>query len=131
MLGAAVLVIYTILRRKQIQALELERKNRESLEKINQELSEAVQTAERAEKAAKDASRAKSEFLSNMSHDIRTPMNAIVGITSLMAHEKDDPEKLEQYIGKVQSSSQHLLSLINDVLDHEQNRVERCLAQPR
>lgn len=44
-------------------------------------------------------------------------MNAIVGITSLMAHEKDDPEKLEQYIGKVQSSSQHLLSLINDVLD--------------
>ena len=95
MLGAAVLVIYTILRRKQIQALELERKNRESLEKINQELSEAVQTAERAEKAAKDASRAKSEFLSNMSHDIRTPMNAIVGITSLMAHEKDDPEKLE------------------------------------
>ena len=117
MLGAAVLVIYTILRRKQIQALELERKNRESLEKVNQELSEAVQTAERAEKAAKDASRAKSEFLSNMSHDIRTPMNAIVGITSLMAHEKDDPEKLEQYIGKVQSSSQHLLSLINDVLD--------------
>ena len=117
MLGAAVLVIYTILRRKQIQALELERKNRESLEKVNQELSEAVRTAERAEKAAKDASRAKSEFLSNMSHDIRTPMNAIVGITSLMAHEKDDPEKLEQYIGKVQSSSQHLLSLINDVLD--------------
>lgn len=52
-----------------------------------------------------------------MSHDIRTPMNAIVGITNLMEHEEDNPERLHSYIQKVQNSSQHLLSLINDVLD--------------
>ena len=63
------------------------------------------------------ASRAKTDFLSNMSHDIRTPMNAIVGITKLMSHDKDDSVKMAAYISKVQQSSQHLLSLINDVLD--------------
>lgn len=63
------------------------------------------------------ASQAKSDFLANMSHDIRTPMNAIVGITSLMAREPDLPDKLQNYLSKVQMSSQHLLSLINDVLD--------------
>ena len=72
---------------------------------------------QKAAVAADAANRAKSTFLSNMSHDIRTPMNAIVGITKLMEHERDDPEKLELYIHKVQSSSRYLLSLINDVLD--------------
>lgn len=52
-----------------------------------------------------------------MSHDIRTPMNAIVGLTKLMEHDKDDPEKMDTYLHKIQTSSQHLLSLINDVLD--------------
>lgn len=70
-----------------------------------------------ARTAAEDANKAKSEFLANMSHDIRTPMNAIVGITSLMQHEQNDPEKMALYIQKLQSSSQHLLGLINDVLD--------------
>lgn len=86
---------------------------------------------------AEEANKAKSDFLANMSHDIRTPMNAIVGITKLMEHDRYDPEKLELYIHKVQSSSQHLLSLINDVLDMskiESNEVslnqERiCLAE--
>ena len=63
------------------------------------------------------ASKAKSEFLANMSHDIRTPMNAIVGITSLMEREPNTSDKLQGYIAKVQLSSRHLLSLINDVLD--------------
>ena len=66
---------------------------------------------------AEKATRAKSEFLSNMSHDIRTPMNAIVGITDLMAHEKDTSDKLHTYIEKVRMSSRHLLSLVNDILD--------------
>ena len=99
----AVLAIFWLLRTQQRIALEAERRNSEKLGRLNIELAQA--------------SRAKSSFLANMSHDIRTPMNAIVGITSLMEHEKDDPEKLEVYIHKVQSSSRHLLSLINDVLD--------------
>ena len=77
----------------------------------------AMKELETAKNRADDANRAKSEFLSNMSHDIRTPMNAIVGITKLMEHERNDPEKMEEYIHKVQTSSKHLLSLINDVLD--------------
>ena len=71
-----------------------------------------------AEKAkAEAANRSKSDFLANMSHDIRTPMNAIVGLTKLMEHDKNDPEKMDDYLHKIQTSSQHLLSLINDVLD--------------
>ena len=66
---------------------------------------------------ADEANRAKSEFLSNMSHDIRTPMNAIVGLTDLMMHEKNLSDKMKNYLNKIQSSSRHLLGLINDVLD--------------
>lgn len=110
-------VIFQIVRFKQRQVLNAERKNSDSLARMNEELSEALTTAENAEREAKEANKAKSEFLSNMSHDIRTPMNAIVGISKLMEHERNDPEKLEYYIHKVQGSSRHLLSLINDVLD--------------
>lgn len=109
--------IFWMLKKQQKAALEVERKSNDSLEKINEELSAAIQTAEQASREAKSASKAKSEFLANMSHDIRTPMNAIVGITKLMEHDRSDPEKMDLYIHKVQSSSQHLLSLINDVLD--------------
>ena len=91
-------------------ALEVERRNNAQLERINEELAAAVEVAEKATKA-------KSDFLANMSHDIRTPMNAIVGITNLMEHEADAPDKLHTYIQKVQLSSRHLLSLINDILD--------------
>jgi len=58
-----------------------------------------------------------SSFLSNMSHDIRTPMNVIVGLTNLMEHELNNPEKLHSYLQKIQTSSKHLLGLINDILD--------------
>ena len=80
-----------------------ERKHREELEN-------ALLEAQRANKA-------KSDFLANMSHDIRTPMNAIVGLTDLMAHETDASDKMYTYIEKVRMSSRHLLSLINDILD--------------
>ena len=63
------------------------------------------------------ANMAKSAFLFNMSHDIRTPMNAIIGFTEMAQKHQDDPEKVENCLTKVHSSSQHLLSLINNVLD--------------
>lgn len=72
---------------------------------------------EAAKAKAGAANKSRSEFLANMSNDIRTPMNAIVGLTKLMEHDKDDPEKMDAYLHKIQTSSQHLLSLINDVLD--------------
>ena len=72
---------------------------------------------EEALAAAKSANEAKSHFLSNMSHDIRTPMNAIVGFTVLLAREAGNEEKVREYTRKISASSQHLLSLINDVLD--------------
>lgn len=68
------------------------------------------------------ANRAKTRFLANMSHDIRTPMNAIVGITTLMEHAIDDPEKMRNYLSKIQRSSQYMLGLINDLLD--MNKIE-------
>ena len=76
----------------------------------NQALSEAVAAAE-------TANRAKSTFLSNMSHDIRTPMNAIIGFTTLAVSNIDDKERVKDYLTKTLASSNHLLSLINDVLD--------------
>ena len=83
--------------------------------KMNQALSEAVHAAE-------TANRAKSIFLSNMSHDIRTPMNAIIGFTTLSASNIDDKKRVQDYLGKILSSSKHLLSLINDILD--MSRIE-------
>ena len=102
--------IFWLMRMQQRAALEVERRNNAQLERINEELAAAVEVAEKATKA-------KSDFLANMSHDIRTPMNAIVGITNLMEHEADASDKLNTYIQKVQLSSRHLLSLINDILD--------------
>ena len=83
--------------------------------KMNQALAEAVRAAETANKA-------KSAFLSNMSHDIRTPMNAIIGFTTLAVSNMDDRKKVRDYLGKILSSSNHLLSLINDILD--MSRIE-------
>ena len=71
---------------------------------------------------AENAERAKTMFLSNMSHDIRTPMNAIIGYTTLAATNIDDKEKIKDYLTKILSSSNHLLSLINDILD--MSRIE-------
>lgn len=75
------------------------------------------QSLEDALSAAKNANEAKSQFLSNMSHDIRTPMNAIMGFTSLLQDNAENPERVREYIRKISASSKHLLSLINDVLD--------------
>ncbi|MDO4494072.1 MAG: response regulator [Clostridia bacterium] len=77
---------------------------------------------ERALVAAEAASRAKSRFLSNMSHDIRTPMNAIIGFTALGEHHVDEPDKMREFLGKIATSGNHLLSLINDILD--MSRIE-------
>lgn len=82
---------------------------------VNQALSDAVAAAE-------TANRAKSTFLSNMSHDIRTPMNAIIGFTTLAISNIDDKERVKDYLAKTLASSSHLLSLINDVLD--MSRIE-------
>ena len=89
--------------------------DRTSDRSMNQALSEAV-------RAAETANRAKSNFLSNMSHDIRTPMNAIIGFTTLAVSNIDDKNKVRDYLGKILSSSNHLLSLINDILD--MSRIE-------
>lgn len=87
-------------------------------EKQKQQLQEESMKALEIEKnKANEANQAKSRFLSNMSHDIRTPMNAIVGLTDLMLHENDVSEKMQDYIQKIQQASYHLLSLIDDVLD--------------
>ncbi len=79
-------------------------------QQMNQKLQQALN-------AAQSANTAKSNFLSNMSHDIRTPMNAIVGFSVLLEKNADQPDKVREYTRKITSSSQHLLSLINDVLD--------------
>ena len=89
--------------------------DRTSDRNMNQALSEAVRAAETANKA-------KSTFLSNMSHDIRTPMNAIIGFTTLAVSNIDDKKRVRDYLGKILSSSNHLLSLINDILD--MSRIE-------
>ena len=72
---------------------------------------------EEALEIAKNANKAKSNFLSNMSHDIRTPMNAIIGYTTLLAKDANNPDRVRDYTHKITSSGQHLLSLINDILD--------------
>ena len=94
----------------QMQALrEMEVANKK-LEKAKNIATEALQTAENANKA-------KTDFLSNMSHDIRTPMNAIIGMTSLIRHDAGNKDKVIEYADKIGISSQHLLGIINDVLD--------------
>lgn len=118
----SVISIFVFMRQQQKEALAIEKQNNEVLEQVNTELKHAVQTAEKATKIAEAASKAKSNFLANMSHDIRTPMNAIVGITGLMKHEREVSDKMRGYIDKVQLSSQHLLGLINDILD--MSRIE-------
>lgn len=92
-----------------------EKKMEERLEKQKLDLEDAL-------KAAQHANKAKTTFLNNMSHDIRTPMNAIIGFTSLAAAHIDNTEQVKDYLSKITTSSNHLLSLINDVLD--MSRIE-------
>lgn len=97
--------------------VEYEKKLKEEVEILRLQDVKRREELEKALSMAQSANKAKSDFLSNVSHDIRTPMNAIVGITNLMCNEEGLSEKLKGYIQKIQLSSQHLLGLINDVLD--------------
>lgn len=94
----------------QRQQEKVRREREEEREIHNRQLAEALQ-------AAQMASESKTTFLSNMSHDIRTPMNAVLGFTTLLALDADDPDKVRDYTKKIMASGQHLLGLINDVLD--------------
>ena len=95
---------------------------RQELEDKNKELAESQTALSDALISAEHANRAKTAFLNNMSHDIRTPMNAIVGFTALAASHIDNKKQVQDYLEKISVSSQHLLSLINDVLD--MSRIE-------
>ena len=103
--------------RNQQEAIRVEQENNAKLETVNTKLRQAKQAAEEAFQVAQEASRSKSSFLANMSHDIRTPMNAIIGITSLIRYDAGNKGKVIEYADKIDTSSQHLLGIINDVLD--------------
>ncbi len=99
------------------QYLKLFREQVSELKRMNAEMDTARKDAERARKEAEQANTAKQDFLSSMSHDIRTPMNAIIGMTSLAIDHADNPGQVQDYLRKIDLSSKHLLGLINDVLD--------------
>ncbi len=106
------------------QKAEYEKRNNDlhlqtmkEMEVVNQKLKKAKNVATEALQTAENANKAKTDFLSNMSHDIRTPMNAIIGITSLIRHDAGNKAKVIEYADKIDISSQHLLGIINDVLD--------------
>ena len=118
-----------LLRQKQQQELRAEKEANLRLEQYNIQLTQANDEMQRAQEVAVEAlqsaeraSKAKTDFLANMSHDIRTPMNAIIGITTLMKNELHEPEKLAEHLGKLESSGQLLLGIINDILD--MSRIE-------
>ena len=96
---------------------ELHLQTMKEMEVVNQKLKKAKNVASEALQTAENANKAKTDFLSNMSHDIRTPMNAIIGITSLIRHDAGNKAKVIEYADKIDISSQHLLGIINDVLD--------------
>lgn len=106
------------------QKAEYEKRNNEiqtqamkEMEESNKKLKKAKDIATEALQTAENANKAKTDFLSNMSHDIRTPMNAIIGMTSLIRHDAGNKDKVIEYADKIDISSQHLLGIINDVLD--------------
>lgn len=101
---------------------EIQEKNLKELAQINRNLKIAQTATSQALEAAENANQAKTDFLSNMSHDIRTPMNAIVGMTTLLQNDCQNEEKVKEYAKKIELSSQHLLGIINDVLD--MNKIE-------
>ena len=96
---------------------ELQLQTMKEMEAANKKLKKAKNIATEALQTAENANKAKTDFLSNMSHDIRTPMNAIIGITSLIRHDAGDKAKVTEYADKIDTSSQLLLGIINDVLD--------------
>ncbi len=119
--AAVVLLLIRDIRRTRKDVREKEAA-RQALEEKNRKLAESQKALSEALTAAEQANRAKTVFLNNMSHDMRTPMNAIVGFTALAASHLDNQEQVRDYLGKISVSSRHLLSLINDVLD--MSRIE-------
>ena len=118
---AVLLVILGILQKARSAETKAKKAARQSYE-LNQKLKESHHELETALMHAESANSAKTTFLNNMSHDIRTPMNAIIGFTSLAASHVDNKEKVKEYLSKISTSSEHLLSLINDILD--MSRIE-------
>lgn len=118
-------LFYSISRRRLAdQKAEYEKRNNEiqiqalrEMQIANKKLKKAKDIATEALQTAENANKAKTDFLSNMSHDIRTPMNAIIGMTSLIRHDAGNKTKVIEYADKIDISSQHLLGIINDVLD--------------
>lgn len=118
-------LFYSISRRSLAeQKAEYEKRNNEiqtqamkEMEESNKKLKKAKDITTEALQTAENANKAKTEFLSNMSHDIRTPMNAIIGMTSLIRYDAGNKDKVIEYADKIDISSQHLLGIINDVLD--------------
>ncbi len=104
---ALCVALYAHNRRKQMQ---IQREREAERARHQEQLTQAL-------RAAEVANESKSAFLANMSHDIRTPMNAVIGFTTLLSKEADDPEKVREYAAKIIASGKHLLALINDVLD--------------
>ena len=124
-----ILILWKLQRDMQRNALRAEQETNLRLESYNQQLTARNAELKRAQEVAVDAlqgaeraSKAKTDFLSNMSHDIRTPMNAIIGITTLMKNELHEPDKLAEHLEKLESSGRLLLGIINDILD--MSRIE-------
>ena len=114
---AASFVVIAMLLYIFFQYLKLFKNQVLELKRVNTEMDMARKDAEKARKEAEHANAAKQDFLSSMSHDIRTPMNAIIGMTSLAMDNANHPEQVQDYLHKIALSSKHLLGLINDVLD--------------
>lgn len=114
------LIVFIFFIRSRSQQSKLLEKER--TDPLNAKLREQQEALEEALRLAQSANRAKTTFLNNMSHDIRTPMNAIIGYTGLASSHIDNKEQVMYYISKIAQSSEHLLSLINDVLD--MSRIE-------
>ena len=112
---SALALISFVRAQRNSERIKLERQTNQQLNKLRMAAEDALHVAESANKA-------KSTFLSNMSHDIRTPMNAIIGFTTLALSSITEQEKVKDYLGKILASSNHLLSLINDILD--MSRIE-------
>ncbi len=110
----AVFILYMRMMQHKIAELEV---SGAAAEKAREEAEKAREEAEKAREEAVEASRAKSEFLSNMSHDIRTPMNAIVGMTAIATDHIDDRQRVQDCLKKITLSGRQLLGLINDILD--------------
>ena len=126
---STILILWRLQRDMQRDALQAEQETNLRLENYNQQLTARNAELKRAQEVAVDAlqgaeraSKAKTDFLSNMSHDIRTPMNAIIGITTLMKNELHEPDKLAEHLEKLESSGRLLLGIINDILD--MSRIE-------